>query len=112
MYKTTLVESDIADGQRVVDEAEKLLRVAAALWLYLEEEDEWKLVIVSPDVPEKGPFRLYTSLAAMLNNLSSDSQKPIQMPLARVTLLSPASLLYERVKRYSELFDAHVYKMG
>ena len=55
MYKTTMVATDIANGQRVVDELEKIMQVAAALWLYLEEEDEWKLVIVSPDVAGKAP---------------------------------------------------------
>jgi hypothetical protein len=112
MYKTTLVEADIADGQRVVDELERIMHVTAAFWLYLEEEDDWKLVIVSPDVAEKGPFNLYTNIAALLNELSIDPRKPVQMPFARVTLLSPNSLLYQRVKQFSGLLDAHVYKMA
>jgi hypothetical protein len=110
MYKTTLVEADIADGQRVVDEVEKILQVTASFWIYLEEEDEWNLAIVSPDVPEKGPFELYTKIAVLLNNLSIDQQKPVQMPLSRIMLVSPNSLLYERVKHFSGLLDMHIYK--
>jgi hypothetical protein len=110
MYKTTLVEADIADGQRVVEGVEKILQIAAAFWIYLEEEDEWKLVVVSPDVPEKGPFELYTNIAVLLNDLSTDQQKPVQMPLTRITLVSPNSLLYERVKHFSGLLDMHIYK--
>jgi hypothetical protein len=110
MYKTTLVDTDIADGQRVVDELEKLLQVTAAFWLYLEEEDEWKLVVVSPDIAGKGPINLYTRIAVLLNNLSVDEQKPVQMPLTTIMLVSPDSLLYERVKHFSGLLDMHIYK--
>jgi hypothetical protein len=112
MYKTTLVETDISDGQQVVDELERMLQVTAAFWLYLEEEDEWKLVIVSPDVASKGPIALYTRIAVLLNDLSIDSRKPVQMPLTRIRLVSPNSLLYERVKHYSGLLDTHIYKLA
>jgi hypothetical protein len=112
MYKTTLVVTDIADGQRVVDELEKILQITAAFWVYLEEEDEWKLVIVTPDVSEEGPISLYTRIAALLNELSIDPQKPVQMPLSCVTLMSPNSLLYERVKQFGKVLDTHIYKMS
>ena len=112
MYKTKLVETDIADGQRVVDELETILQVTAAFWLFLEEEDEWKLVIVSPDVAAKGPINLYTRIAVLLNNLSVDPHKPVQMPLTRINLVGPNSLLYERVKQFSRLQDTHVYKIA
>jgi hypothetical protein len=112
MYKTTLVVTDIADGQRVVDELEKILQITAAFWVYLEEEDEWKLVIVTPDVSEEGPINLYTRIAVLLNELSIDPQKPVQMPLTSVTLMSPNSLLYERVKQFGKVLDTHIYKMS
>ena len=73
-----MVATDISDGQRVFDELEKIIQVTAALWVYLEEEDEWKLVIVSPDVSERGPIKLYTRIAVLLNDLSTDPQKPVQ----------------------------------
>jgi hypothetical protein len=110
MYKTTLVAADIADGQRVVDELEKIIAVTAALWVYLEEEDEWKLVIVSSDVSGKGPINLYTRVAVLLNDLSADPQKPVQMPLTSITLVSPNSLLYDRIKHFGGTMDTHIYK--
>jgi hypothetical protein len=112
MYKTTLVEADIADGQRVVAEVGKMLQITAAFWIYLEEEDEWKLVIATPDVAVDGPFNLYSRIAVLLNDLSIDPLKPVQMPLARVTLVSPNSLLYQRVKRFGGALDTHIYKMA
>jgi hypothetical protein len=67
---------------------------------------------VSPDVTSKGPIDLYTRIAALLNDLSIDRQKPVQMPLTRIRLVSPNSLLYERVKQFSGLLDTHIYKMA
>jgi hypothetical protein len=55
MYKTTLVATDIASGQRVVDELEKIIQVTIALWLYLDEEDEWKLVMYRQKLTGKAP---------------------------------------------------------
>ena len=54
MYKTKLVEEDIKDGKLVVATLEQSVKVTAAFWSYFEDEDDWNLVIVSPDVAEKG----------------------------------------------------------
>ena len=48
----------------------------------------------------------------LLNELSIDPQKPVQMPLTSVTLMSPNSLLYERVKQFGKVLDTHIYKMS
>ena len=112
MYKTTLVERDIADGQRLTEALEKTLHVTAAFWLYVEEEDEWKLFIVSPDVATVGPNRIYTEIAALLDKFLADPQKPVQMSFSSIKLLSPQTLLYERVKQFSGLLDTYIYKLG
>jgi hypothetical protein len=93
MYKTILVNSDIEDGRRVLRGAEKLLRVAAAFWFHADEED-WKLVIVSPDVEEQGPIRLYTMLRTMLSDLASDPAG-VKFPFGQIMLVSPNSMLYK-----------------
>jgi len=111
MYETSLVAADIAGGQRIVAEVERIIRVTAALWLYLEEEDEWKLVIVSPDVEERGPIDLYTRIAVIVNNLSVDPQNPVQTPFTSISLVSPNSLLYDRIKHFGRTMKSHVYKM-
>ncbi len=112
MYKTILVENDIEGGRRVVDELEKLMAITAAFWYCEDEDDEWKLVIVSPDVAEKGPIQLYQRIAVLLNDLSVDPQKPVQMPLSRISLTNPHTLLYERVKKFSGALDTYVYKIS
>ncbi len=112
MYKTQLVETDITDGRRVVEELEKVMRITAAFWYCEDEDSEWKLVIVSPDVAEKGSSQLYQRIAVLLNDLSVDLQKPVIMPLSTIRLTTPRSLLYERVRRFSDALDTYVYKMS
>jgi hypothetical protein len=121
MYKTILVAADIEEGRRILNELEKLqLPITAAFWLH-EDEEDWKLVVVSPDVEEKGPNKLYTMIASMLKNLSSDSQKPLEFPLDRIRLASPYSLDYKMVKQHAgpvggpvregSVLDAYIYKL-
>ena len=123
MYKTFLVETDIEDGRRILEELEKRhLRITAAFWLRFEEEDNWKLVVVSPDVVEKGTTSLYTMIAGMLNDLSINAHKPVQFPLDRITLASPHSLRYKTVRdnsgirfgpvREGPAMDSYIYRMN
>jgi hypothetical protein len=113
MYKTVLVSADIAEGQRVVDELAKVMQVTAAFWYRREEDDEWKLVIVTPDRADKGPIELYTAVAVVLNNLSTDASSPVQMPLSRITLADLDSPTYERVKRFGgSVDDVYIYKLS
>lgn len=122
MYKTILVATDIEEGRRILEELEKLhLPMTAAFWFH-EDEEDWKLVVVSPDVEEKGPKSLYTTIALRLRDLSMDRDKPLQFPLDRIRLVSPQSLLYKSVRDHSGLRfgrvregharDAYIYKMS
>lgn len=74
--------------------------MSASFWFH-EDEEDWKLVIVSPDLEEKGPISLYTIIALMLKDLSIDTHKPLQFPLERIKLASPNSLLYKTVRKHS-----------
>jgi hypothetical protein len=121
MYKTILVGTDIEDGRRLLRELEdRGLHIVAAFW-FQDEEEDWKLIAVSPDVEEKGPTALYTMIAMMLKDLSVDPNRPLQFPLDRITLVSPYSLLYKMVKqrtgpvggpvREGYALDSYIYKM-
>jgi len=113
MYKTALVKTDIEDGRRVIDEIEKIIPITAAFWFYREEDDEWKLVVVSPGVEAKGPIDLYTKIALLLNDLAVDSHRPVTMPLTRITMTSTHHPTYLRIKRFGDAFnDAYIYKMS
>jgi len=74
--------------------------MTAAFW-FQDEERDWELVVVSPDVEEKGTNKLYTTIALMLRRLAGDPDTPLEFPLSRVRLVSPSSLLYREVKRHA-----------
>jgi hypothetical protein len=59
----------------------------------------------------EGPIDLYTRIAVLLNNLSIDPQEPVQMPLTSISLVSPNSLLYDRIKHFGRTMDSYIYKM-
>jgi hypothetical protein len=122
MYKTILVETDIEDGRKIWTGLEKRrLPITAAFWFHDEQEDEWNLVIVSPDVSDKGPRYVYTLLSELLNGLGTDPER-LQFPLDRIRLVSPYSLLYKMIKqragpiggpvREGPVLDAYIYKMA
>jgi len=122
MYKTFLVETDIEDGRKILEELEKRhLRITAAFWLHFQEEGDWKLVVVSPDVAEKGTTALYTMIVEMLDHLAIADRKPLQFPLDRIMVVGPNSLRYKTVRDHSGLrfgpvregsaMDSYIYKM-
>jgi hypothetical protein len=121
MYKTILVATDIEDGRRILKELEERgLQTTAAFWFH-EDEDDWKLVVVTPEVEEKGRTALYEMLAVMLKDLSLDPKAPLQFSLDQIKLVSPHSLIYKRVKQYAgpvggpvregPALDSYIYKM-
>lgn len=80
MDQTTLVERDIEAGQRLIralDEAG--YPVVAALWYYLAEEGEWRLMIASPRVNTDGPISVYTEIQRVL------TAESIPLPLVQVS---------------------------
>lgn len=67
MVKTSLVERDLETGARLVqllDEAG--IEVRAALWLYTEETERWKLVIQTPLYESNGPLEAIRAVFKVL----------------------------------------------
>lgn len=120
MYKTILVNSDIEDGRRVLTLLEKSLHIAGAFWYHYE--DDWKLVLVSLEVSNKGPRSLYATILMHLNQLAQDAEKPLQFSFERIMVIGPESLLYKTVKQNSgprngpvregPALDAYIYRMA
>jgi len=123
MYKTTLVRTDIEGGERVVSALESSgLKVTAAFWWNKEDEDDWYLVVVSPDVAEKGATQVYRQAFELLNNGEVHPPEPFDSWWGRVKIISPVSLIYRRLKeragtgdspvRPGWALDAYIYKMS
>ena len=122
MYKTTLVRTDIEGGERVVSALEASgLKVSAAFWHPSEDEDDWHLLVVSPDVVEKGPTDVYRKAFDLLKNLDVAPPEPFDSWWGRVKIISPASLVYRNLKqragtgdrpvREGWALDSYIYKL-
>ena len=94
MDKTTLVGPDsdrIRQGNEFLVELEKSgFPVHAALWLYASEQySDWRLVIASPLVDEKGPLAAYKKLDSILHK----SRPDLVLWMQCVQLVSPRDAL-------------------
>ena len=74
MYKTLLVEQEIEDGQKLLDQLDAgRFPVSSALWHYSPEKNRWRLVIVSPVADTKGPHYGYTRIQKALGETETTS---------------------------------------
>jgi hypothetical protein len=90
MDKTALVEGDIDTGRKLVEALDSArFPVSAALWLYTTEWDEWRLLIASPVVDEKGPKKSYAKIRATLSKL------PATISIKNVSAVSPKEKLIQ-----------------
>jgi len=96
LVKTALVENEIEAGRRVL-EAIDASRIAApaSLWFYYPRAEEWRLVIATPLVRQKGLKAAYLQILKALKrtNLSDD------VPLRRISLLDPGDPLIKVLRR-------------
>ena len=70
MDTVTLVETQIDDGQRLLDQlSDKDFVVKAACWVKPVEEDRWSLYLATPTVDEKGAAAAYRQVFGVLRSL-------------------------------------------
>jgi hypothetical protein len=74
MDTVTLVESQIDDGQRLLDRLrEEGVVVRAACWVKPADEDRWSLYIATPVLDEKGGLEAYRQVIHVLRSLGDVS---------------------------------------
>jgi hypothetical protein len=121
MHKTTLVEADIVDGERVVSALEALgVRITAAFWHNSDDEDDWHLIVVSPDVSEKGPREVYKQAFGLLHG--KEPGRPENFWWDRVKIIGSTRLIYRTLRQRAGASDHpvrpgwvwgnYVYKMA
>jgi len=87
MDKTELVEEVIKDGERLIKALdEDKFDVRAAMWFYLTDSNEWRLIIASPFVDKNGPKKSYEFI---LRELIKLSKRPLAIFLKNVSVISP-----------------------
>lgn len=125
MFEKVLVAKNIEAGNALLAALAKWnFPVTAAFWIYSEEADDWKLVIISPFVATPGPRESYGILAHALYDLKHDPTRPIELSMESVSLLSPENSLYKHMQRLANegplvfanspnvtRYDTYVYRL-
>jgi hypothetical protein len=95
MDKATLVDIDIAAGDRVLQILDHAgIKVNVAMWLYSSEFEAWRLYIASPLVDTEGPKEAYVRLLSALRSSDPDLATAVT-----ITLVSPKETLIRGLKR-------------
>lgn len=95
MVKTSLVESDIAEGRRLINDLKKVwshFQVQAAFWLNRPDVMEWRLYLATPLVDQRGPFSTYTDVQNVLRTT------PSSISMQEISVVSPNDKLVKVVK--------------
>jgi hypothetical protein len=67
----------------------------AALWRFLTDEEEWRLLIASPKVNELGPLAVYAVIQDAL------FKQRIDLPLHRISVISPDEPLVAELRLFA-----------
>ena len=95
MDKTILVENDIQEGKRVIEALDNAnFQVEAAMWFYLADSEEWRLLIASPFVENNGPKEAYRFIQRVMVQLSP----PLEISLKDISVLSPKHRLIGTIR--------------
>ncbi|MCL6574305.1 MAG: hypothetical protein K6T88_21945 [Bacillus sp. (in: Bacteria)] len=93
MDKTTLVESDISDGENLIKGLyEAHINVHTAFWLYDSEADRWRLMIASKDAEFASPKKAYMQINDILEIMESKGVT-VGFSLENISVISPNDTL-------------------
>jgi hypothetical protein len=98
MVTESLVESDIEDGRKLLDELKSIdshFLVEAAFWLLRPEVLDWRLYIASPLVDQRGTSIAYTKIQGALRSLP----RPLSISMQEISVVSPADRLAKVIKK-------------
>jgi hypothetical protein len=109
MVKTTLVNIDIAAGERVLEILDQAgFRVNVAMWLYSSEFEAWRLYIASPLADTEGPKQAYVRLLSAIRSSDPDLATAVT-----ITLVSPKEPLIRGLKRtFGTARSVHGMRLG
>jgi hypothetical protein len=70
--KTELVKEKREEGEALVRELDRIhFPISSAFWFRLEDTGEWRLILASPIVKDKGPDFAYQKIQEALSSLTS-----------------------------------------
>lgn len=99
MVKTSLVDADLLTGWRLLlalysPPHKALFRIKAAFWFYYAESEDWRLVLASPLVDERGPLETYRLLQEVLFEF-----QPSDLDLQNTAVISPGDGIVKALRR-------------
>lgn len=95
MDSKLLVDKYIKEGKILLQNLDKnKFPVKAALWLYDSNNDNWKYLIASPKVDEKGPIQVYKTILQYLPH-----QDENHISLNDIKVVSPNDSLISLFKK-------------
>lgn len=110
MDKEILVDIYREDGEKLIKHLSNPaigFRITTAMWYYLSEPEEWRLMLASPYVKENGPLKSYKIIQSAMGKLNKLSRKKLAFSFDDITVLAPDDSLINLLKsmvRHSKAF--------
>jgi hypothetical protein len=101
MAKEILVDAYKKDGEKLIKHLNVPstgFKITTALWYYLSEAEEWRLVIASPYVKENGPLKSYKLVNSTLDKIDKMSRKKLAFSSREVSVVNPDDPLINLLK--------------
>jgi hypothetical protein len=99
MHTETLVDSDVADGRKLIDALQKAgVRIKAALWYFGTEMNEWRLMIQLPLSNEYHHRSAFEEIEKVRRTLGPQ----FHLPLRKIAVQSQHSPLVNTVRKKLE----------
>ncbi len=96
MVKEQLTDVMIDVGAKLTSKLDEIgLPVTAALWLFVPDLNEWRLLFASPEVSSKGPRTVYEKIRHALDDLGADGSA---VPLSIIGVLDADADLVRLLK--------------
>ena len=96
VVKEQLTDEMIEAGAELTRKLDEMgMPLPVALWFFLQDVNEWRLLFASPDLPAKGPQEVYRTVEAARKTLGSGAER---VPLSSIGLIEPNSQLVQLLK--------------
>jgi hypothetical protein len=94
MVAAALVGPLIDEGERLIRALDKAsIDLDAALWFYDADSEEWRLLLASPTLQQKGPQRAYATVQAALSGIPHRA-----LALSNISVVSPDDVLIKALR--------------
>lgn len=96
VVKEQLTDAMVEAGAELTKKLDEIgLHVTSALWLFMPELNEWRLLFASPEVSASGPRDVYEKIRQAINQLG---EKATAVPLSVIGVLDPNDDLVRLLK--------------